>query len=64
MYDDYSRKECCGLESRAIRSLLKSDQSHRIILLSVNGKIIEGILDIDAHMNMSQMDEESVADEI
>ena len=64
MCNDYDRKEWCGLESRAIRSLLKSYQSNRIMLLSIDGHVINGILDIDGYLNISDETDESVATSI
>lgn len=64
MCKDYGLKEWCGLESRAIRSLLKSDQNHRIMLLSLDGGTIDGILDIDGYLNISNETNDEVADAI
>jgi hypothetical protein len=64
MCDDYSRKEWCGLEARAIRGLLKTDQNDRIMLLSVDGKTIDGVLDIDGYMDISQEDDDDVVNAI
>ncbi|CAF1113154.1 unnamed protein product [Adineta steineri] len=64
MCDEYSRKEWCGLEARAIRSLLKTHQSDRIMLLTVDGKRIEGVLDIDGYMDISQENDDNVVDAI
>ncbi|CAF3048196.1 unnamed protein product [Rotaria sp. Silwood2] len=64
MCDDYALKEWCGLEARAIRSLLKSNQNHRIMLLSVDGKTIDGVLDIDGYLDISNESEEDVVNAI
>ncbi|CAF3939319.1 unnamed protein product, partial [Rotaria sp. Silwood1] len=64
MCDDYALKEWCGLEARAIRSLLKSNQNHRIMLLSVDGKTIDGVLDIDGYLDISNESDEDVVNAI
>lgn len=64
MCDPYKIKEWCGLEERAIRSLLKARQSSRIMLLSVDGKTIEGVSDIDGYWNIKDENEDAVADGI
>ena len=64
MCDPYKIKEWCGLEERAIRSLLKARQSSRIMLLSVDGKTIEGISDIDGYWNIKDENEDTVAEGI
>ncbi|CAF0845886.1 unnamed protein product, partial [Rotaria sordida] len=64
MCEDYKRKEWYGLESRAIRSLLKTDQNDRIMLLTVDGKTIDGVLDIDGYLNISEETDDNVANAI
>jgi hypothetical protein len=64
MCEDYARKEWCGLESRAIRDLLKTRQNDRIMLLTVDGKRIDGIFSIDGHMDISKDSEDEVASAI
>ncbi|CAF1317068.1 unnamed protein product, partial [Adineta steineri] len=66
MCDEYSRREWCGLEARAIRSLMKTYQNSRIMLLSVDGKAIEGVLDIDGYLDISEKkdDDNDVVDAI
>ncbi len=64
MCSDYSRKEWCGLEARAIRDLLKTRQNDRIMLLSVDGETIDGILSIDGYMNIKDDTEDVVANAI
>lgn len=60
----YKIKEWCGLEERAIRSLLKARQSSRIMLISVDGKTIEGISDIDGYWDIQNEDEDDVVEGI
>jgi hypothetical protein len=64
MCGDYTRKEWCGLEARAIRDLLKTGQSSRIMLLSADGETIDGILSIDGYMNIKDDSEDDVANAI
>ena len=64
MCDEYSRREWCGLEFRAIRDLLKTHQRDRIMLLTVDGKTIEGIFSIDGYIDISKESETDVADAI
>nr|ACD54770.1 putative disease resistance protein-like protein [Adineta vaga] len=60
MCQDYSRKEWCGLEARAIRSLRKTYQNERIMLLSVDGTTIDDIPDIDGYWDISEEDDDTV----
>ncbi|CAF4549984.1 unnamed protein product [Rotaria socialis] len=60
MCADYSLKEWCGLEARAIRSLMKTYQNDRIMLLTVDGTTIDGVLDIDGYMDISGKTEDDV----
>jgi hypothetical protein len=64
MCDDYKRKEWCGLESRAIRGLMKAHQSNRIMLLTFDGKTIDGVSDIDGYWNISKESVDDVANAI
>ncbi|CAF1197806.1 unnamed protein product [Didymodactylos carnosus] len=64
MCDAYERKDWCGLESRVIRDLLKTRQSHRIMLLTVDGHKIDGVLDIDGYLNIEDMMECEVVNHI
>ncbi|UJR11657.1 hypothetical protein I4U23_015838 [Adineta vaga] len=54
MCEDYLGKEWCGLEARSIRSLRKMYQNDRIMLLSVDGTVIDGVLDIDGYWDISE----------
>jgi hypothetical protein len=59
MCDDYAHKEWCGLESRAICGLLKTHQSDRIMLLTV-----DSFSDIDEYLNISKESDDFVVDAI
>jgi hypothetical protein len=64
MCEHYTRKEWCGLESRAIRGLLKTHQSDRIMLLTVDGTTIDGVSDIDGYLDISNESDDYVANAI
>ncbi|CAF0987870.1 unnamed protein product [Adineta steineri] len=64
MCADYKRKEWCGIEARAIRDLLKTVQSNRIMPLTVDGTIIDGILSIDGRLNISEHSDDYIVDGI
>jgi hypothetical protein len=64
MCDEYGRREWCGLESRAIRSLLKQQQDDRIMLLTFDGSTIDGVSDIDGYLNISGKSPDYVVDAI
>src|SRR5207247_1145557 len=46
---EYSEKEWCGLEWRAIRDLIKKRQSSRIMLLRFDNAPVEGIFSTDGY---------------
>ena len=60
----YKIKEWCGLEERAIRSILKARQSSRIMLLSVDGETIDGVSDIDGYWDIQDEDDDAVVEGI
>lgn len=64
MCADYGRKEWCGLEARVIRDLIKTHQGHRIMLLSTDGGIIDGILSIDGYMDIRNDNDDEVTNSI
>lgn len=64
MCRDYQRKEWCGLEARVVRDLIKTNQSHRIMLLTVDGEVFDGILSIDGYINIKDNTPDQVANEI
>ncbi|CAF1146861.1 unnamed protein product [Adineta steineri] len=64
MCADYKRKEWCGIEARAILDLLNTVQSDRIMLLTVDGTIIDGVLRNDGRLNISNKSDDYVADGI
>lgn len=64
MCNDYQLKEWCGLEARAVCSLLLSRQDARIMLLTIDGGVIDGILNIDGYMDIRQMTTDAVAEAI
>ncbi|CAF1274684.1 unnamed protein product [Adineta steineri] len=64
MCNAYSRKKWCGLESCAISSLSLAGRKDRIMYLSVDGTIIEGLLDTVGYMDISKKSDDDVVDAI
>jgi hypothetical protein len=63
---DYQEKEWCGLEWRAVRSIMKSKSrpDDDIMFLRFDEKNLEGLLPIDGFMDISRRSPRKVADAI
>lgn len=61
---DYSRKEWCGLEWRAIRDLIKLKNDDKIMFVNFDNAKIDGMFSIDGYMDGSKNKAESVANYI
>jgi len=60
---EYTKKEWCGLEWRAIRNLIKKKQDSRIMPIRLDDAKIQGFFPIDGYLNAVKLPEsEEVAD--
>lgn len=59
---DYSKKDWCGLEWRAIRDLIKRRQPEKIMPLRLDETTIPGLYSIDGYLDIREMDDKTVAD--
>ena len=50
--EDYSRKEWCGLEWRAIRDLIKKRERERIMLMRFDNATVEGLFSLDGYVDL------------
>lgn len=58
---EYSQKEWCGLEWRAVRDIIKSKEHGRIMLIRFDDSQIEGIFSIDGYIDANQFSESEIA---
>ena len=58
---EYAEKEWCGLESRAIRDIIKKKDSQRVMLIKFDQKEIEGFFSIDGYIDANTHNEEQVS---
>jgi CBS domain-containing protein len=61
---DYDTKEWCGIEFRAIRELIKTKQTEKIMLLKLDDVDIEGIFSCDGYLDIRQMEPGKIVDSI
>ena len=51
---DYERKEWCGLEWRAIRTIIKNKNDHAIMFMRFDGADIAGSMSIDGYVDLEE----------
>ena len=51
---DYERKEWCGLEWRAIRTIIKNKNDHAIMIMRFDGADVSGSMSIDGYVNLEE----------
>ncbi|PKL65702.1 MAG: hypothetical protein CVV32_00415 [Methanomicrobiales archaeon HGW-Methanomicrobiales-3] len=61
---DYDSKEWCGIEFRAIRELIKTKQTEKIMLLKLDDVDIEGIFSHDGYLDIRGMNPEEIVNNI
>ena len=59
---DYERKTWCGLESRAIRNIIKARRGEEILPLRMDDSSIAGLFSIDGYIMVGDRDPESISD--
>jgi hypothetical protein len=60
--EQYATRDWCGLEWRAVRDLIKSRQSDRVMLVRLDHSPIEGLLSIDGYLDAKDMSAHELAD--
>ncbi|MDP1539165.1 MAG: TIR domain-containing protein [Moraxellaceae bacterium] len=58
---EYSEKEWCGLEWRAVRDIIKSKESERIMFVRFDGAHTEGVFSIDGYIDANHFSEVEVS---
>lgn len=58
---EYSEKEWCGLEWRAVRDIIKSKDGERIMFVRFDNAQIEGVFSIDGYIDASNFSEVEVS---
>lgn len=51
---DYERKEWCGLEWRAIRTIIKNKNDHAIMFMRFDGADVSGSMSIDGYVDLEE----------
>jgi hypothetical protein len=59
---EYSEKEWCGLELRAIRDIVKSKKSDRVMLIRFDDSKIDGFFSIDGYIDANHHSESKVSE--
>ncbi|MEQ9168738.1 MAG: TIR domain-containing protein [Fulvivirga sp.] len=59
--EEYTEKEWCGLEWRAIRDLIKSKKDEKIMFVKFDNAQIEGIFSTDGYIDANNFNESQVA---
>lgn len=50
--EDYERKEWCGLEWRAIRSIIKSKNDHAVMFMRFDNTDVSGLMTLDGYVDL------------
>lgn len=58
---EYSQKEWCGLEWRAVRDIIKSKENERIMFIRFDDSQIEGVFSIDGYIDANHFSESEIA---
>lgn len=58
---EYSQKEWCGLEWRAIRDIIKSRDGERVMLIRFDNEPVDGIFSIDGYIDGNKFNATEVA---
>ncbi|MBC3926941.1 TIR domain-containing protein [Undibacterium sp. CY21W] len=59
---EYAKKEWCGLELRAIRDLIKTKQSERIIIVKFDDEQIDGFFSIDGYLDAKKFSPSQISE--
>lgn len=58
---EYSEKDWCGLEWRAVRDIIKSKNNEKIMFFRFDNAAIDGVFSIDGYIDANQHSEEDAA---
>ena len=58
---EYSNKEWCGLEWRAIRDIIKSKEDNKVMFVKFDNSKIDGLFSIDGYIDANYYSEKQVA---
>lgn len=58
---EYSEKEWCGLEWRAVRDIIKSKENERIMFVRFDDAPIDGVFSIDGYIDANRFSENEVS---
>jgi hypothetical protein len=61
---DYEQKEWCGLEWRAIRDLIKTNQSQKVMLFRFDDAELDGLFSIDGYIDLRRRTPEEAVEAI
>lgn len=61
---DYASSEWCGLEFRAVQTLIKQHRDHQVMLVRLDAGEVEGIFEIDGYLDAESLRPEEIAIEI
>ena len=59
--EEYSNKQWCGLEWRAIRDIVKSKEDNKVMFIRFDNAQIDGVLSIDGYIDAKQFSEKEIA---
>lgn len=59
--EDYTKKQWCGLEWRAIRDIIKHKEDDKVMFIKFDNASVEGVFSIDGYIDATYHDENSVA---
>ncbi len=59
---EYSEKEWCGLEFRAVRDMIKSKNSDKVMFVKFDDSQIDGLFSVDGYISAEQHSSNEIAD--
>lgn len=58
---EYSKKQWCGLEWRAIRDIIKAKENKRIMFVRFDNTDVDGVFSIDGYIDANKLSETEVS---
>ncbi|PMO70583.1 TIR domain-containing protein [Vibrio genomosp. F6] len=59
--EDYTQKQWCGLEWRAIRDIIKHKEDDKVMFIKFDSASVEGVFSIDGYIDATYHNENNVA---
>ncbi|EAW26438.1 hypothetical protein ATW7_11115 [Alteromonadales bacterium TW-7] len=59
--ENYTQKQWCGLEWRAIRDIIKHKEDDKVMFVKFDSADVEGVFSIDGYIDATRYDEKKVA---